>query len=115
MTRLGKQLEAARPIKSSQRQQLADGSTKRFPTMAAKSRSAPRRPGVKASKRLTCPPHVLERVTDLFSGNTEAAWDWLNWPAPHLYWKTPLEVAQTEQGAEEVINLIIRIGDGIPP
>ena len=113
MTRLGKQPETARPTKSSQRQRPTSGSTKRFPAVAAKPRAIPRRPGVKTSKRLACPQHVLERATDLFSGNTEAAWDWLNWPAPHLHWKTPLEAAQTESGAKEVIKMIGRIAHGI--
>ena len=102
MTRLGKQSPAVRTAKS--RRQPPGASTAPV--------AARRRPGVKASKRLTCPKHVLDQAVDLFGGNLKAARKWLAWPAPDLGWTTPLEAAQTEEGAENVIALIERIGYG---
>jgi len=113
MTRLGKQPDVARPTKSSQRQQPAGSSTKRFSAVTAKPRAVSKRAGAKISRQMTCPQHVFGKVAELFSGNTEAAWDWLTRPAAHLHWKTPLEAAQTERGAEEVVKMIGRIAHGI--
>jgi len=103
MPRLGKQ-QTARPAKNRQRQQPVAISTT--------PKSVPRQPRVKKSQPVTCPKHVLEKAVHLFNGNTEAAWEWLRWPAPDLGWKTPLEIAQTDSGAEEVIRLITRIEYG---
>jgi len=104
MTRVGKQSQTNRITKVRQQQQSA--------AIAAKPKSAPRRPGLKGAKRLVCPKHVLEQAVDLFGGNLKAARKWLAWPAPDLGWKPPIEVAQTEEGAESVIALIERIGYG---
>ena len=112
MTRLDKQPQTAQPIKSRQRQQSADSSAKRFP-VAAKPKGTSKRAGDKASKRLVCPKHVYERVLWLFTGHREATREWLRRPAPDLHWKTPLEAAQTEEGAEEVMKLVGRIAHGI--
>ena len=103
MTRLGKQSQPARTTKTRQ-QRPADAS--------AAPQNTPRRPAARRSKRLVCPKHVMDEALDLFGGNPKAAEKWLNWPAPHLGWKTPLEVAQTDEGAGRVIDHIVRIGYG---
>jgi uncharacterized protein (DUF2384 family) len=56
---------------------------------------------------------VLEQVVDMCGGSLKMARKWLAWPSPDLGWKPPLEVAQTEEGAERVIALIFRIEYGI--
>lgn len=113
MTRVGKQLQPAPSTPSRQRQSPVNGSSRRFTTVLAKPKGTPKRTGVKASKRLTCPKHVYECALSLFTGHHEATREWLRRPAPDLNWKTPLEAAQTEEGAQEVIHLVIRIADGV--
>ena len=104
MTRLGKELQPARPAKSRRRQQPV--------SVSARLKDTPRRPATRRSKRLVCPKHVMDEALGLFGGNPKAAEKWLSWPAAHFGWKTPLEMAQTEEGAEEVIHLIGRISYG---
>ena len=84
-----------------------------FALALTKPKAIPHRPDVKSSKSLTCPKHVYEQVLWLFSGNDEIAQEWIHRRAPDLHWKTPLEAAQTEEGAEEVIKLVGRIAHGV--
>jgi putative toxin-antitoxin system antitoxin component (TIGR02293 family) len=113
MTRLGKQPPTDQVTKGRQRQQPAYGSARRFTTVLAKPKGTSKRGDTKTSKRLTCPKHVYECALSLFTGHHEATREWLRRPAPDLHWKTPLEAAQTEEGAQDVINLVIRIADGV--
>jgi len=55
---------------------------------------------------------LLHRATRFAGGPTEAR-DWLRTPARALARRTPLEVAATEAGAEEVHRLIGRLEHGV--
>ena len=45
--------------------------------------------------------------------NQEKAIHWLRSPNPSLDGKTPLEAAQTDQGYQEVENVLVRIEHGV--
>ena len=57
---------------------------------------------------------VFNRALSYFDGNREHALEWLKHPSPALAGETPLERADTSTGAEDVIDLIGRLEQGIP-
>ena len=46
-------------------------------------------------------------------GNRQKAWEWLRCPHPALDGKTPLEAATTEEGFQEVEDILGRIEYGV--
>lgn len=56
---------------------------------------------------------VFDRAVELFQGDEAAASQWLQSPAPALGNVAPLVMAETEDGAREVENLIGRISHGV--
>ena len=65
------------------------------------------------SERLIRLGRVLERTLELVGGNLHDAREWLSTPAPALGGQTPLDMTQTEIGAEEVMHLIGRLEHGV--
>jgi len=114
MTRLGKHIQPDRPAKShQQRPRPAAGAKKHSAAISAKPKATPQPPAVKKTERLACPQEVYDRAVDLFNGNIDAAWSWIYWPARALGGKTPIEMAQTEEGIQVVLHHIGRIEHGI--
>lgn len=64
------------------------------------------------SERMVRLSRLLERAV-LVMGSREAAVQWLKAPRTHLRGQTPLEMAVTELGTEEVLNLLGRIEYGV--
>lgn len=59
-------------------------------------------------------PRCLKKAAlELFNGDHEASFDWLNKTNPGLGRRTPLEVARTKEGFSEVLDLITQIEHGI--
>jgi len=65
------------------------------------------------SERLLRIGRIVDRAIDLMEGNIDMAKAWLAQPAPALCGKTPLEYADTEPGAHEVMTLIGRLEHGV--
>lgn len=65
------------------------------------------------SERLLRISILIEKATDLFEGDVEAATTWLLSPAKSLQNQQPLYYARTEVGAREVENLIGRLEYGV--
>lgn len=57
---------------------------------------------------------LVDQAHGLFEGDEQAARRWLRQPNPVLGGATPLETAETELGAKEVSELIVRLDHGIP-
>ncbi|MEE8431153.1 MAG: antitoxin Xre/MbcA/ParS toxin-binding domain-containing protein [Candidatus Desulfatibia sp.] len=66
------------------------------------------------SERVLRIARVYDKALDVLE-NEEAAENWLKKPARGLGYKIPLEYADTELGAQEVINLLGRIEHGVFP
>ena len=66
------------------------------------------------SERVLRVARVCDKALDVFE-NQEASEKWLKMPARGLGYKIPLEYADTELGAQEVINLLGRIEYGVFP
>ena len=66
------------------------------------------------SDRLLRVARVFGRALQLFEGNVDAARTWLTTRQPALGRLTPLELAKTDVGTNEVENLIGRLEFGIP-
>lgn len=66
------------------------------------------------SDRLVRFARVFGRVLELFEGATDSARAWLSAPQRALGGATPLALAATDVGANEVLNLIGRLEHGIP-
>lgn len=67
------------------------------------------------SERLYRLAQVFEKAVQLFEGNTAAARRWLESPNLAFADRTPLEMAETEVGAQEVQDLIMRLEFGVLP
>ncbi len=65
------------------------------------------------SERLLRIGKIVDRAIALMEGNIDMAKSWLTQPVPALDGKTPLEYADTEPGAHEVIALIGRLEHGV--
>ena len=65
------------------------------------------------SERLLRVGRVVERAIELMDGDSEAAAAWLMKPSRALGGKTPLDYADTEPGAREVMGLIGRLEHGV--
>ena len=65
------------------------------------------------SERLLRIGKIVDRAIALMEGNIDMAKSWLTQPVPALAGKTPLEYADTEPGAHEVITLIGRLEHGV--
>lgn len=65
------------------------------------------------SERLMRLGRVFEKSCDLFEGNVEAAKRWLDTPAKAFAGVTPFQMIETEIGAREVEELIIRLEHGV--
>ncbi len=57
---------------------------------------------------------IYDKALDVFE-NESAAENWLKKPVRGLGYKVPLEYADTELGAQEIINLLGRIEHGVFP
>lgn len=66
------------------------------------------------SERVLRIARVYDKALDVLE-NEEAVENWLKKPARGLGYKIPLEYADTELGAQEVINLLGRIEHGVFP
>lgn len=66
------------------------------------------------SERVLRIARVYDKALDVLE-NEEAVENWLKKPARGLGYKIPLEYADTELGAQEVINLLGRIEYGVFP
>ena len=66
------------------------------------------------SERLLRVARVYDKALDVFE-DKESAENWLKKPTRGLGYKIPLEYADTELGAHEVINLLGRIEHGVFP
>ncbi len=66
------------------------------------------------SERVLRVATVYDKALDVFE-DEEAVESWLKKPARGLGYKIPLEYADTELGAQEVINLLGRIEHGVFP
>jgi putative toxin-antitoxin system antitoxin component (TIGR02293 family) len=66
------------------------------------------------SDRLLRASRVFTRALELFEGDAAAALSWLSEPQVALGGIVPLEIADTEIGANEVESLIGRLEHGIP-
>jgi putative toxin-antitoxin system antitoxin component (TIGR02293 family) len=56
---------------------------------------------------------IYDACLELFDGDRDAAWEWLNSPAFGLGYARPIDYAKTEAGAMEVRNLIGRLEHGV--
>lgn len=56
---------------------------------------------------------AIEAANELFRGDKSAADRWLNSPARSFNGKTPAEVLKTEEGAQQVIDLVGKIMHGV--
>jgi putative toxin-antitoxin system antitoxin component (TIGR02293 family) len=56
---------------------------------------------------------IYSACLELFEGNRERAWKWLNSRVRGLGYARPIDYAKTEAGAMEVQNLIGRLEDGV--
>lgn len=65
------------------------------------------------SERLLRIGRIVDRTLELMDGDMELAKEWLTNPAVALGGKTPLEFADTEPGANEVMTLIGRLEHGV--
>ena len=106
-------IRAGLPIKSLETFRLASGLP--MEQLIRVLRIAPRtlarrkiqgRLSIDESERLIRLGRVLEQALDMVGGNAQDAREWLATPAPSLNGQTPWEMAQTELGAEKVLNLI---------
>ncbi len=57
--------------------------------------------------------NVIAAAESLFEGDRDAVRRWLRQPAAGLGGRTPLEIADTEVGARELLNLIGRLEHGV--
>jgi len=55
---------------------------------------------------------ILKQATEVF-GSAEVAKEWMRTPNLVLSEKTPLECADTEDGLQEVLNLLGRLEHGV--
>ena len=72
-----------------------------------------------AAKKLRAPTaatqsRVYEAALTYFCRKHSDAMEWLGHPSPALAGETPLERAKTPEGAQDVLDLIGRLGHGIP-
>ncbi len=65
------------------------------------------------SERLVRLARLFDKATEVFGGNEKVAAGWFKEPARALGNKTPLEMAETEIGAQEVNALLVRIEHGV--
>ncbi len=65
------------------------------------------------SERLLRIGRIVDRTMELMEGDPHSVKRWLSSPAKALGGKTPLEYADTEPGAREVMNLIGRLEHGV--
>jgi len=65
------------------------------------------------SERLLRIGRIVDRAIALMEGDVNMAKSWLAQPVPALGGKTPLEYADTEPGAHEVMTLIGRLEHGV--
>ncbi len=65
------------------------------------------------SERLLRIGRIVDRAIGLMEGDSPSARRWLISPAKALGGKTPLEYADTEPGAQEVMSLIGRLEHGV--
>ncbi len=70
--------------------------------------------GPEESDRLVRFARIFARALELFEGATDSARAWLSAPQRALGGGTPLALAATDIGANEVHNLIGRLEHGIP-
>lgn len=67
------------------------------------------------SERLVRLGKLFDKATQVFGGNETHAAKWFKDPARGLGDKTPLAMADTELGAQEVYALLVRIEHGVFP
>ena len=65
------------------------------------------------SERLYGLASVFEKAVELFDGKVDAARDWLNSPNKAFAEHSPLQMTETELGAQEVERLIGRLEHGV--
>lgn len=58
---------------------------------------------------------LFDKATQVFAGSEATAAQWFKTPARGLGGKTPLELADTEIGSQEVYALLVRIEHGVFP
>lgn len=69
---------------------------------------------VDESDRLIRYQRIFDLAVQLFDGNEENARSWLKYPQRALAYQRPIDVAETEQGAREVENVIGCLEYGLP-
>jgi putative toxin-antitoxin system antitoxin component (TIGR02293 family) len=67
------------------------------------------------SERLVRLARLFDKATEVFGNDEAVAAQWFKTPARGLGAKTPLEMAETELGAQEVNALLVRIEHGVFP
>jgi putative toxin-antitoxin system antitoxin component (TIGR02293 family) len=67
---------------------------------------------VSTAKRLYRITTVYEHAADVFE-DSDIAWDWLQSPNGSLEWKIPLELLETDEGAQKVETILGRIDYGV--
>jgi putative toxin-antitoxin system antitoxin component (TIGR02293 family) len=67
---------------------------------------------VSTAKRLYRITIVYEHAADVFE-DSDIAWDWLQSPNGSLEWKIPLELLETDEGAQKVETILGRIDYGV--
>lgn len=67
------------------------------------------------SERLVRLARLFDKATEVFGNDETVSANWFRTPARGLGGKTPLVMAETELGAQEVYALLIRIEHGIFP
>lgn len=65
------------------------------------------------SERLIRFARLFDKATEVFGGDEAVAAKWFKQPARALGEKTPLKIAETEIGAQEVKALLVRIEHGV--
>jgi putative toxin-antitoxin system antitoxin component (TIGR02293 family) len=67
---------------------------------------------VSTAKRLYRITIAYEHAADVFE-DSDIAWDWLQSPNGSLEWKIPLELLETDEGAQQVETILGRIDYGV--
>lgn len=93
---------------------LALAELTQIPARTLARRKEQGRLGPEESDRLVRFARVFARALELFEGTTDSARAWLSAPQRALGGATPLALAATDVGANEVQNLIGRLEHGIP-
>ena len=62
----------------------------------------------------SCASRVYKSTLTYFDGKRDEAFEWLRHPSAALGGETPLERAKTPGGTQDVLDLIGRLGHGIP-